>query len=302
MIEIKNFQEIYSSPTFSHPFQIPRLGWCETKFWLAYRKNNFQILSGPNQYNLNIFFHQLQFNAGLYTRPTTSDSIEKLYEIYYQKIQDILSSAKYLAVFDGVPFLEQEYIHIKKEHPHLIFINATRTLEPFKHLSPSENIMSNNWIKDCTHHKKVLIVSPFVKSFEKQLVNHPVIKSFGFSDTCEFVWYQSYFTSADNKLHTNWLETFNKMYNEICWLDFDIAFMGCGGYGVLLCDRIHKEMNKSAIYIGGALQLFFGVIGKRWKERKDFMDKFKEYGIEEMLISPEERFESDNKIEGGCYW
>ena len=47
-------------------------------------------------------------------------------------------------------------------------------------------------------------------------------------------------------------------------MDFDIALLGCGCYGHPLCDFIRNELNKSAIYIGGGLQLLFGVMGGRW--------------------------------------
>ena len=53
-------------------------------------------------------------------------------------------------------------------------------------------------------------------------------------------------------------------------MDFDIALLGCGCYGHPLCDFIRNELNKSAIYVGGGLQLLFGVMGKRWLERQDW--------------------------------
>ena len=62
------------------------------------------------------------------------------------------------------------------------------------------------------------------------------------------------------------------MKEDISKLDFDIALLGCGGYGLPLCNFIHKEMEKSTIYIGGGLQLLFGVMGKRW-EKLDFWTK-----------------------------
>ena len=50
------------------------------------------------------------------------------------------------------------------------------------------------------------------------------------------------------------------MCQEIKKLDFDIALLGCGGYGLPLCNFIIKDMDKSAIYIGGGLQIIW-VIG-----------------------------------------
>lgn len=46
-------------------------------------------------------------------------------------------------------------------------------------------------------------------------------------------------------------------------LDFDVALLGCGVYGVPLSAYI-KRMGKIAIYTGGGTQAIFGIKGKRW--------------------------------------
>ena len=53
------------------------------------------------------------------------------------------------------------------------------------------------------------------------------------------------------------------MCEDIKYINFDIALLGCGGYGLPLCHFIKTKLNKSAIYIGGGLQLLFGVFGGR---------------------------------------
>jgi hypothetical protein len=46
---------------------------------------------------------------------------------------------------------------------------------------------------------------------------------------------------------------------------FDVALLGCGGFGMPLLAYIKSLPHKpSGIYIGGALQLFFGIHGARW--------------------------------------
>ena len=47
--------------------------------------------------------------------------------------------------------------------------------------------------------------------------------------------------------------------------DFDIAMVSCGGFGMILSDYIFSQLGKSVIYVGGCLQLFFGINGNRWK-------------------------------------
>tara|TARA_B000000557_G_C20804457_1_gene457025 strand:+ start:1653 stop:1931 length:279 start_codon:yes stop_codon:yes gene_type:complete len=92
------------------------------------------------------------------------------------------------------------------------------------------------------------------------------------------------------------------MCNDISKLEFDIALLGCGGYGLPICYFINKKMNKSAIYIGGGLQLLFGVMGKRWESKKDFQKIISENDSKFIRPSNDEILKNNNRIEQGCYW
>ena len=71
----------------------------------------------------------------------------------------------------------------------------------------------------------------------------------------------------------------NNIINDISKIDFDIAFLSCGMYAVLLGDLIKTKLNKKAIYIGGMLNVIFNFYGKRYDTT--FFDQFinKEYQI-----------------------
>ena len=82
--------------------------------------------------------------------------------------------------------------------------------------------------------------------------------------------------------------------------DFDIALCSCGGYGNLVCSKIF-DIGKSSIYVGGVLQMFFGVYGTRWlKERPDVLRLF----MNKHWTRPKEEEQPDGfkKVEGSCYW
>ena len=82
--------------------------------------------------------------------------------------------------------------------------------------------------------------------------------------------------------------------------EFDIALCSCGGYGNLVCSRIY-DMNKSAIYVGGVLQMYFGVYGSRWmRERGAILRLF----MNKHWSRPKEEEQPDGfkKVEGSCYW
>ena len=92
------------------------------------------------------------------------------------------------------------------------------------------------------------------------------------------------------------------MCKDIKELDFDIALLGCGGYGLPLCNYIKSNLNKSAIYVGGGLQLLFGVMGNRWENNEMWKQIIKENASTFIKPSVEELCLNANTIEAGCYW
>ena len=225
--------------------------------------------------------------------------------IYYTDIKDLkffgkkhnecLENSDLLASFKGINKEEEDYYFAKYEKLIKVW---SRILEPFYILQENETPWSHFLIN-----KKVLIINPFVKSFQKQIDKE--WKMFEdkhiFLPDQQFVFYKAYNTLAGNHPHSSWLETFEIMKNDISKLDFDIALLGCGGYGLPLCNFIKMELKKSAIYIGGGLQLLFGVKGKRWENHPDIGKIIKDNG---QFISPsgDEILNNNNSVEGGCYW
>ena len=60
-------------------------------------------------------------------------------------------------------------------------------------------------------------------------------------------------------------------------------------------------MGKSAIYVGGVLQMYFGIYGMRWmRERKDIMNLFMNQYWSRPMES--ERPEGYEKVEKSAYW
>ena len=96
----------------------------------------------------------------------------------------------------------------------------------------------------------------------------------------------------------DWFEAIDYMFNEAMKINFDVAIIGCGAYGLPLAARI-KEAGKIAIHLGGATQLLFGIKGKRW-DGVGFGDKY----YNEYWVRPEESEKPQNAvlIENGCYW
>ena len=86
---------------------------------------------------------------------------------------------------------------------------------------------------------------------------------------------------------------------EIQQTTFDVALVAAGGYGMLISDFMYTKMKKSVLYIGGALQLFFGVIGKRWFDNKEILKIMNDRWVRPCAT---DKPPQHTKVEKGCYW
>jgi len=232
----------------------------------------------------------MQTHDGIYCN---EEGDVELYTRLYNK--GILAST-YISCFDGLYVQEQNaYLSQKKMERGLDF----RVLEPFYLLE--EGIRP--WTYELLG-KKVLIIHPFVETFQEQMK-----KGWSFYEDRsifqpgqELLYYKAYNTLANNRIHKNWFETFRLMCADLKGLDFDIALLGCGGYGIPLCSYIQGTLKKSALYVGGGLQLLFGVNGKRWLNQPIIKRESDRQGSLWTRPSEAERPQGNTMIEGGCYW
>lgn len=150
--------------------------------------------------------------------------------------------------------------------------------------------------------KKVLVINPFAETIEKQYLNREKIYKNNPDTLPKFeklLTYKSEMTFAGEKPRfSTWEATLDYMYDNCKSLDFDVAIIGCGGYGLPLGARLF-ELGKSVIHCGGVTQIFFGVKGKRW-ENLPYTAKY----MNEFWVRPDitEMPGDKTKVENGCYW
>ena len=149
--------------------------------------------------------------------------------------------------------------------------------------------------------KKVLIIHPYANLIEHQyqkrekLFKNPNVLP-------EFELYtlravQTIGNTRDDRFKT-WFEALEYMFEEAMKINFDIAILGCGAYGVPLAAKI-RQKNRSAIYMGGVTQMLFGIKGSRWDVVPEAASLYNQYWVRPLQ---ENRPEGAEKIEGGCYW
>jgi hypothetical protein len=136
--------------------------------------------------------------------------------------------------------------------------------------------------------KTVLVVSPFAESiaanfhrrhsffkqnyaypeFELKLLNTPITYSGLPSDLYPDI---------------DWFATMGSLRAELSRIEFDIALLSCGSYAMPLGVHIERNLRRKAVYVGGVLQIFFGIMGRRYG--KFYLDQI----YSENFIYPLER-------------
>lgn len=222
-------------------------------------------------------------NAGFFPRKLSS--INSFANVYLQAAGQIDYLARFM--WDNEEYLTKKYNKKVKGVFNASILDMT--------------YLESNWI-EALEGKKVLIVSPFTASIVEQYKKRERIfnkdnKSLPVFDLKVVKAVQSIGGKGVEGYKT-WFDALHYMENRIKAEDFEIALLGCGAYGLPLSALI-KQMGKTAIYMGGCLQLMFGIIGKRWESRPNVIKYYNEYWIHpsEKEIPP-----SYKDVEDGCYW
>jgi len=268
------------------PFVVGRLG-IELNVLLNYKELELPKLVYCRKYITRQLYYNgwdknnnllLCKNAGFF--PNEISQIEKFSKLMIQEI-------KHVDIWGCFYSAEKQF---EQELSHTIKIRLT-DIDPFLHKNPWSESLSG---------KKVLVIHPFEKTIISQykkrefiFENKKILPNFELK-TIKAV--QSIANS--NSEFKDWFEALNSMKIKIKNTDFDIAIIGCGAYSLPLATYI-KSLGKSAIYLGGATQILFGIKGKRWEEYPPVASLFNEYWVRPL---PEETPAQSKEVEDGCYW
>ena len=97
----------------------------------------------------------------------------------------------------------------------------------------------------------------------------------------------------------NWFEALDSMKSDISKINFDIASLGCGSYGMPLATFIKKVLKKKAVHLGGNVQVLFGIKGSRWENDAKFNSLINSHWVKPL---PDETPEGHQTIDNSSYW
>jgi len=151
--------------------------------------------------------------------------------------------------------------------------------------------------------RRILIVSPFEKSIRSKLeFRSKLYDGVDLFPDCSFVFIKPPITNGDNSSDEFDVEL-TRFYTRLDEIrgKYDVALLSCGGYANIVANYIYENHGASAIYVGGVLQMYFGIYGGRWlKERAEILKMFMNNNWSRPGV--EEKPENFSSIEGGCYW
>lgn len=220
-------------------------------------------------------------NAGFFPRDA-----EKLFE-FSRLMQDVLKDVDLLGVWNN----KQEDLVVQEFMPQTKLCEL-RGLEPY--------YFSDAWSK-ALENKRVLVIHPFAESIkhqyekrEKLFTNKLILPQF------TLITQKAVQTAAgeEDRRFSDWFEALEWMCQEALKIDFDIAIIGCGAYGLPLAVKL-KRAGKKAVHMGGATQILFGIKGKRWDNHPFISKLYNENWVRPMK---EEQPKNSINIENACYW
>lgn len=236
----------------------------------------------------------LERNAGVF--PRTIDSVSKWVVEYWNASE----AADVLAAAWHKPFAAAEWKFLDATNPSCQRI-PLRSIEPY-YTNPIDR-----WTR-ALEGQSVCVVSSFAETMEQQVsiansIWHTNYETLLPNTSWSFV--RSYYSPVLAKGRCEWPEGIHSWSDAVAYLEQEvlktgarIVLLGCGGLAMPLAYRLKKK-GRIAIVMGGAIQVLFGIKGRRWKDH-DVISRF----WNAAWVYPElsEIPGAADEIEGGCYW
>jgi hypothetical protein len=107
------------------------------------------------------------------------------------------------------------------------------------------------------------------------------------------------YSAATHARYATSLDLFDEVAAEMARRDFDVALIAAAGLGIPLAAHA-KSLGRVGIALGGALQVLFGVLGRRWRADPEWMGRY----VNDRWIDMPARYRPPerNIADGGAYW
>jgi hypothetical protein len=268
-------------------FFIGRLSGNETLF-VSYIINNITT----DSLITDSLIQNMLYGAGIQIK-TNQDAM--LYAELYNK--SVLTTTL-LGIWDSTMYQQNELFlqYLKDKN---IKKMCAQGLDPVYYMDePNYNL--NNLLQN----KKILIITSHKETTLLQLnkldmlYNKPI-----FHNSNTFYIYKPAQQNAGSHDTNSWTHHYKLMTQDLLNIykefAYDLALVSAGGFGMLLCNFIYINTTASVVYVGGSLQLYFGIMGKRWQTNSAIIKNINNNWTYPLDVDKPKHIES---CEGGCYW
>lgn len=217
-------------------------------------------------------------NAGFF--PPQPDLIERFCDLMLSAMKEVDVLGSWLPAEETVASYLTRAVRVE-----------LRDLEPYYHPDPWTEALAG---------KRVLVVHPFQHSIESQFARRQLL----FQDprilpTFELTVIRAVQSIAGTRTeYPTWFDAYEHMRLQMSDVDFDVALVGCGAYGLPLAAHA-KRLGRKGIHLGGALQILFGIKGRRWDGHEFISHLYNEHWVRP---NASERPPNHAQVEDGCYW
>jgi hypothetical protein len=226
----------------------------------------------------------LYLNCGVF--PKRADVLTRWAETYLEALGHI----DFLAVWHNTGEAE-----IADRYARQATLMSHRALESYYHAPPWTRALAD---------KRVLVVTPFEETVLRQRGRHRGKDLFRdtpdvFPDFEVCVVRSPFSAALVPPAHSDWSAALHEMKLQIRETEFDVCLVGAGAYSLPLCAFVRTELSRPAVHLGGALQILFGIRGRRWEGHPVISTFFNENWIRPVASErPRGRWRND----GGAYW
>ena len=252
------------------PVLVGRLGSVEARLLGEARLGRFS----------RVTYREAHRNAGIF--PTDPEALEAA----AAHLGSALEAVDLLALWDS-PYQAQLTAQLKPLPERCSLV----ALEPWWQADPWSEALAG---------QRVLVVHPFATSIQRQWLRRERLFP-GTAVLPEFalqVLQPPLTLAGGTSGFSSWSAALDELIARTQERDFDVALLGCGAYGLPLAAAI-KAMGRPALQLGGALQLLFGIRGRRWEAMPPFSALMNEHWVRPL---PEETPSGAHLVDGRCYW
>jgi hypothetical protein len=275
---------IASAIKLGAPILISRFGTTESEFCLQYRSFS------TDGFEESVGIDNLWKLSGVY--PKTILQSSDFFSIY-------TNSAKQIDLC-GVRRTFDEYSYWRSESQMLTNFAAQSNVMDIEGFDAV--FLENPWTHALVG-KRVLIIHPFADTIESQLkiLRAKPLQANWLPDFDSIVLKAPQTLSAQSVSNKdNWTNRLNDLTLKISKLDFDVALIGCGAYGLPIGAHV-KNLGKVAIHIGGSLQLIFAIRGQRWEKKLNAVLACNQIEVWNWPMESDTPINASS-VEGGAYW